>query len=148
MRRKGPRPVALTAAVLYGLGTILTGRAHDLTTLYLTYGLIAGTGLGLGYIVPIATLVKWFPDKRGMITGLAVAGFGAGALVTAPAANALIVSVGVDRTFEVLGLVYLIVAFLAALAMRNPHENYALGGSRSAAQVAADASRDFTIRGC
>jgi OFA family oxalate/formate antiporter-like MFS transporter len=112
----------------------------------LTYGVIGGTGLGLGYIVPIATLVKWFPDKRGMITGLAVAGFGAGALVTAPAANALIASVGVGRTFEVLGLAYLIVVFTAALAMRNPPEEYAPGGNRSAAQIASDASRDFTIR--
>ena len=54
--------------------------------LYLTYGVLAGIGLGFGYIVPVATLVKWFPDKRGMITGIAVAGFGGGALVTAPIA--------------------------------------------------------------
>lgn len=146
MKREGPRPVALTAAILYGVGTTLASTAHDLNTLYPMYGVIGGTGLGLGYIVPIATIVKWFPDKRGMITGLAVAGFGAGALVTAPAANALIASVGVGRTFEVLGLVYLVVVFTAALAMRNPPEDYAPGGTRSAAQIASDASRDFTIR--
>ena len=146
MRRKGPRPVALAAAVLYGLGTMLAGSAHDLTVLYLTYGVIGGTGLGLGYIVPIATLVRWFPDKRGVITGLAVAGFGAGALVTAPAANALIASVGVGRTFEVLGLVYLVVVFVAALAMRNPPADYAPGGTRSAAQIASAASHEFTLR--
>src|ERR1022692_3047323 len=99
----------IAAAILYGLGTMLTGSSHDLTALYLTYGVIGGAGLGLGYIVPIATLVKWFPDKRGMITGLAVAGFGAGALVTAPAANSLMASVGVGGTFEVLGLAYLVV---------------------------------------
>jgi len=147
MKRMGPRPVALTAAVLYGLGTMLAGRAHDLTTLYLTYGVIGGTGLGLGYIVPIATLVQWFPDKRGVITGLAVAGFGAGALVTAPAANALIASVGVGRTFEVLGLVYLVVVFVCALAMRNPPEGYTPAGySPSAAQIAGAASHEFTLR--
>src|SRR6202789_3302952 len=146
MKRSGPRPVALTAAILYGLGTMLTGTAHSLTVLYLMYGVLGGTGLGLGYIVPIATLVRWFPDKRGMITGLAVAGFGAGALVTAPVANSLIASVGVGRTFEVLGLGYLIVVFACALAMRNPPEEYAPGGNRSAAQIASDASRDFTIR--
>src|SRR5271168_4619010 len=106
MKRSGPRPVALTSALLYGLGTMLTGTAHSLSMLYLMYGVIGGAGLGLGYIVPIATLVRWFPDKRGMITGLAVAGFGAGALVTAPAANSLIASVGVGRTFEVLGCAY------------------------------------------
>ena len=121
-------PVAIAAAVLYGLGTMLTGTAHDLTTLYLTYGLIGGAGLGLGYIVPIATLVRWFPDKRGMITGLAVAGFGAGALVTAPVANSLIASVGVGRTFEVLGLAYLVVVLACALVMRNPPEGYRAGG--------------------
>jgi OFA family oxalate/formate antiporter-like MFS transporter len=105
------------------------------------------SGLGLGYIVPIATLVRWFPDKRGMITGLAVAGFGAGALVTAPAANALIASVGVGRTFEVLGLVYLVVVFVCALAMRNPPEGYAPAGySPSAAQIASAASHEFTLR--
>src|ERR1022692_1222619 len=128
MKRSGPRPVALAGAVLYGLGTMLTGSAHSLTALYLTYGVIGGAGLGLGYIVPIATLVRWFPDKRGMITGLAVAGFGAGALVTAPAANALVASLGVGRTFEVLGLAYLVVVFGCALAMRNPPENYAPAG--------------------
>ena len=147
MKRMGPRPVAVAAAVLYGLGTMLAGRAHDLTTLYLTYGVIGGTGLGLGYIVPIATLVQWFPDKRGVITGLAVAGFGAGALVTAPAANALIASVGVGRTFEVLGLVYLVVVFVCALAMRNPPEGYTPAGySPSAAQIAGAASHEFTLR--
>ena len=128
MRRSGPRPVAITASILYGLGTALAGSANSLAALYLTYGLIAGAGLGLGYIVPIATLVKWFPDKRGMITGIAVAGFGAGALVTAPLANALIASVGVGHTFQVLGAAYLVIVFLCAFAMRNPPDNYAPPG--------------------
>ena len=95
MRHTGPRPVAILGAVLYGLGTALAGISHSLAMLYLTYGVIGGAGLGLGYIVPVATLVRWFPDKRGMITGIAVAGFGAGALVTAPIAQRLIASVGV-----------------------------------------------------
>src|ERR1017187_1234911 len=147
MKRSGPRPVALAGAVLYGLGMMLTGTAHDLTTLYLTYGVIGGAGLGLGYIVPIATLVRWFPDKRGMITGLAVAGFGAGALVTAPVANSLIASVGVGRTFEVLGLAYLVVVFACALVMRNPPEGYAPVGYRvPASQPGRSASQDFTLR--
>jgi OFA family oxalate/formate antiporter-like MFS transporter len=146
MKRSGPRPVALAAAVLYGLGTMLAGRSHDLTALYLTYGAIGGAGLGLGYIVPIATLVRWFPDKRGMITGLAVAGFGAGALVTAPVANSLIASVGVGRTFEVLGMAYLLIVFACALAMRNPPAGYAPEGYRAAAAQPGRSSRDFTLR--
>jgi MFS transporter, OFA family, oxalate/formate antiporter len=147
MKRSGPRPVALAAAVLYGLGTMLAGSAHSLSNLYLTYGLIGGAGLGLGYIVPIATLVKWFPDKRGMITGLAVAGFGAGALVTAPAANSLMASVGVGRTFEVLGLAYLVVVFGCALFMRNPPDGYAPAGYlATATHPGRSASQDFTLR--
>ena len=146
MKRSGPRPVALAAAVLYGLGTMLTGSAHSLTALYLTYGVIGGAGLGLGYIVPIATLVKWFPDKRGMITGLAVAGFGAGALVTAPVANSLIASVGVGGTFEILGLAYLVVVFACALVMRNPPEGYAPAGYSAVVSHSGRSTRDFTLR--
>jgi OFA family oxalate/formate antiporter-like MFS transporter len=146
MKRSGPRPVGIAAAILYGLGTILTGTSHDLTALYLTYGVIGGAGLGLGYIVPIATLVKWFPDRRGMITGLAVAGFGAGALITAPAANSLMASVGVGRTFEVLGLAYLVVVFGCALFMRNPPEGYAPDGYRASAPQPGRSAREFTLR--
>ena len=147
MKRSGPRPVALAGAALYGVGTMLTGSAHSLTALYLTYGLIGGAGLGLGYIVPIATLVRWFPDKRGMITGLAVAGFGAGALVTAPAANSLMASVGVGGAFEVLGLAYLVVVFGCALFMRNPPEGYAPAQYLAAAShPGRSASQDFTLR--
>ena len=147
MKRSGPRHVALVSAILYGLGTMLTGSAHSLTALYLTYGVIGGAGLGLGYIVPIAVLVRWFPDKRGMITGLAVAGFGAGALVTAPIANSLIASVGVERTFQGLGFAYLVVVFACALAMRNPPEGYAPAGHNDAAAPhGSPASRDFTLQ--
>lgn len=147
MKRSGPRPVALAAAVLYGLGTALTGTAHDLGTLYLTYGVIGGAGLGLGYIVPIATLVRWFPDKRGMITGLAVAGFGMGALVAAPGANSLISLIGVARTFQVAGVVYLLIVLTGAIWMRNPPSGYAPAGYQAAAVLSGTAvSRDFTLR--
>src|SRR5260370_28380140 len=124
MRHTGPRVIAGVAAVLYGLGTALAGTSHSLTMLYLTYGVIGGAGLGLGYIVPLATLVRWFPDKRGMITGIAVAGFGAGALITAPIAQRLIASVGVSSTFEILGLAYFAIIMLAATVMRNPPAGY------------------------
>jgi MFS transporter, OFA family, oxalate/formate antiporter len=144
MKNAGPRPVAFAAAILYGLGVALTGQSTSLTMLYLTYGVVAGAGLGLGYIVPIATLVKWFPDRRGMITGIAVAGFGAGALITAPIAERLIASVGVGRTFEVLGIGYLVILFLCAFFMRNPPADYAPPGHHPGAQ-GAENSTDFTF---
>jgi MFS transporter, OFA family, oxalate/formate antiporter len=125
MRRAGPRTVALTAGVLYGLGVFLASFAGGhLWWLYCSYGVIAGVGLGLGYIVPVATLVKWFPDKRGLITGLAVAGFGAGALITAPIATRLIAEVGVLQTFAILGTAYFVAVTGGALFMRNPPDGY------------------------
>src|SRR5437660_9447414 len=110
LNHKGPRVVALTGGVLYGLGVFLASfSAHKLWWLYLSYGLIGGIGLGFAYIVPVAVLVKWFPDRRGLITGIAVGGFGAGALVTAPVRQRLINSVGGLSTFA-----YLRIAFLFA----------------------------------
>jgi OFA family oxalate/formate antiporter-like MFS transporter len=125
MGRSGPRIVALTSGVLYGVGIFLASFAEpSLWILYLTYGLMAGIGIGLGYIVPIATLVKWFPDKRGFITGIAVAGFGAGALVTAPIAKQLVSGVGLFPTFSILGIIYLIMVVGAAFFMKNPPEGW------------------------
>ena len=120
LNRSGPRVVAVTGGVLYGLGVMLASFTERLEWLYVTYGLIGGIGLGLGYIVPVAVLLKWFPDRRGFITGIAVGGFGAGALVTAPIATVLIERVGVLSTFAWLGLAYLIAAPLAGWFMRNP----------------------------
>src|ERR1051325_4163811 len=125
LNRKGPRVVALTGGVLYGLGVFLASfSAHKLWWLYLSYGLIGGLGLGFCYIVPVAVRVKWFPDRRGLITGIAVGGFGAGALITAPVATELIRMVGVLSTFAYLGIAYLIVTVLAALFMQNAPEGW------------------------
>ena len=128
MRRSSPRVVALAAGALYGLGIFLASFTSSLGWLYFSYGLLGGIGLGLGYIVPVATLVKWFPDKRGMITGLAVAGFGAGALITAPIATGLIEAIGVLRTFAVLGVAYLVMIVAAALFMQDPPAGYKPAG--------------------
>src|SRR4028119_247501 len=107
MGRSGPRIVALTAGVLYGLGIFLASFAEgSLTLLYLTYGFIAGAGIGLGYIVPVAPLIKWFPDKRGFITGIAVAGFGGGAFVTAFVVKYLAAAHGVLSAFALIVALY------------------------------------------
>ena len=147
IKRVGPRRVALLAGLCYGLGVILAGQARgNLGLLYLSYGVLGGVGLGLGYIVPLATLIKWFPDRRGMITGLAVAGFGAGALVTAPVAQRLVSSIGIARTFAALGAVYLIAVAGSALFMKNPPDGYRPRGWQPASsQQAARSAGDYTL---
>lgn len=147
MRRSGPRSVAIAAGIFYGAGIFLASLSGGhLWWLYLTYGLIAGIGLGLGYIVPVATLVKWFPDRRGMITGIAVAGFGAGALITAPIASRLIVSVGVMKTFAILGIAYFLAVTIPAFWMQDPPANYRPPGwTPSAAQQRQRSTRTYTL---
>ncbi|PYK02610.1 MAG: MFS transporter, partial [Verrucomicrobia bacterium] len=125
MKRSGPRRLAAIGGLCYGLGLVLAGQVGGhLGLLYLSYGVLGGIGLGFSYIVPVATLIKWFPDKRGMITGIAVAGFGAGALITAPVAQHLISRVGVSQTFTILGITYFIAVSGSALFMRNPPDDY------------------------
>ena len=145
MAKVGPRKVAITAGLLYGAGIILASfSSSSLTLLYLTYGVIAGIGIGLGYIVPIATLIKWFPDKRGVITGIAVAGFGAGAVLTAPIAESLISSAGPFETFAILGVVYTVLVIGAAFFIKNPPEDYKPEGWEPDTSEKADRSgRDF-----
>jgi MFS transporter, OFA family, oxalate/formate antiporter len=147
LNRTGPRVVALVGGALYGLGVFLASfSAHKLWWLYLSYGLIGGVGLGFGYIVPVAVLVKWFPDRRGLITGVAVGGFGAGALVTAPVATGLIQSVGVLPTFAYLGVAYLVVTVVAGLFMRNPPAGWRPEGwAPTSAEVERRSRGDYTL---
>jgi OFA family oxalate/formate antiporter-like MFS transporter len=147
MNKKGPRVVALTGAVLYGLGVFLASfSANKLWWLYLSYGFIGGLGLGFGYIVPVATLVKWFPDRRGLITGIAVGGFGAGALITAPVATRLIQTVGVLPTFAYLGIGYFIVTIIAGWFMQNPPDGWQPAGwAPSAKQTSQRATHDYVL---
>jgi MFS family permease len=89
---RGPRSVALTGGVIYSIGVVLASfaTADSFWLLVLGYGVLGGFGLGMVYIVPIAMLQKWFPDRKGLITGLAVGGFGFGAVLTSPVAQRLI----------------------------------------------------------
>jgi OFA family oxalate/formate antiporter-like MFS transporter len=147
VKQTGPRVVAMTGGVLYGLGVFLASFSSlGLWWLYLSYGVIGGIGLGFGYIVPISVLVKWFPDRRGLMTGIAVGGFGAGALVTAPVATRLIQSTGVLHTFAVLGIAFLLVTVIAGWFMQNPPEGWApQGWTPKPLQSAQRAAKDFTL---
>jgi OFA family oxalate/formate antiporter-like MFS transporter len=146
LNRKGPRIVALTGGTLYGLGVFLASFSHSLSWLYLSYGVIGGIGLGLGYIVPVAVLVKWFPDRRGLITGIAVGGFGAGALITAPVATRLIQSVGVLTTFAYLGIGYLVVTIISGAFMQNPPDGWKPEGwVPTTLQASQRAGHDFVL---
>ncbi|MGA8160001.1 MAG: OFA family MFS transporter [Acidobacteriaceae bacterium] len=147
LNRKGPRVVALTGGFLYGAGVFLASfSANHLLWLYFSYGLIGGLGLGFGYIVPVAVLLKWFPDKRGLITGIAVGGFGAGALVTAPVATRLIQSVGVLQTFAYLGVAYLVVVMATGWFMQNPPAGWTPEGwTPSARETSSRSGKDYVL---
>nr|WP_328766196.1 OFA family MFS transporter [Halomicroarcula nitratireducens] len=127
VEKYGPRLSGLSAAVLYGLGMIGSGLSVQLEILpmfLVTFGVIGGMGIGLGYISPIGTLVEWFPDRRGMATGLAVMGFGAGALLTGPLGNYLIQNFGVAMAFYALGALYFVLMSLGASYLAKPPENW------------------------
>src|SRR5580704_4449938 len=147
IKKVGTRVVAMTGGALYGLGVFLASFSSlGLWWLYLSYGVIGGIGLGFAYIVPVYVLLRWFPDKRGLMTGVAVGGFGAGALVTAPIATHLIQSVGVLQTFAYLGIAYLIVTMATGFFMQNPPAGWKPEGwAPSASQNAQRAAADYTL---
>lgn len=119
----GPRLTGSISAFLYALGNILTGLAiakNSIVLLYLGYGIIGGIGLGAGYITPVSTIIKWFPDKRGLATGLAIMGFGFAALLTSPMAQWLIIHSGIINTFYILGVMYFVVMILVSQFIKLP----------------------------
>lgn len=122
--KKGPKIVSLLGGIVFGVGIFLAGSTNSITTLYLTYGLLGGLGIGMAYACTIANTVKWFPDKRGLAGGLTAAGFGSGAIVFAPIASALINQNGVLSTFRILGIVFLICIVLAALVLKAPEAGW------------------------
>jgi OFA family oxalate/formate antiporter-like MFS transporter len=148
--RKGPRVVASVAGLVYGIGYLLAAvftTNHSLNGLYLAYGVLTGLGMGMGYICPVATLVKWFPERRGLMTGVAVCGYGAGALVMSPIAARLIISHGVAYTFAALGIVYLIVVVAAAQFYANPPAGWRPAGWEPRSAVARAATTyDYSVK--
>ncbi|EHJ55996.1 hypothetical protein HMPREF9318_01477 [Streptococcus urinalis FB127-CNA-2] len=121
----GPRITGSISACFYALGNILTGVAvanHQLWLLYLGYGLIGGIGLGIGYITPVSTIIKWFPDKRGLATGLAIMGFGFASLLTSPVAQFLMTNVGLSKTFYYLGMFYFLVMLIVSQFIHKPSQ--------------------------
>jgi MFS transporter, OFA family, oxalate/formate antiporter len=125
----GPLWVSLTGGVLVSLGFFLCSYTHSLTYLIVCFGVIGGLGNGFGYSTPIPVMAKWFPDKRGLAVGLAVGGYGGGSAIFGPLANLkLIPAYGVHTTFQILGVIFLVMTVFGALLLRNPPAGYKPAG--------------------
>lgn len=126
VEKYGPKKSGLLAASFWGMGmfgTALALHLHSLPLLYVFYGVIGGIGLGVGYITPVSTLVKYFPERRGFATGLAIMGFGFASLIAGPLMQRLTTAYGLVENFLVLGTVYMIVMGLSALYLKPPTAN-------------------------
>ena len=127
IEKVGPKISGTTAGIFYGVGILGSGLAVQLESLwlfYLCYGVIGGIGLGIGYITPVSTLVKWFPDRRGLATGMAIMGFGFAALIFGPVMQSLFDAVGVANAFYILGFIYMILILASARYIEKPPEGY------------------------
>ena len=133
VERVGPRQTMSIAAICFSSGFLLSGlgiHLHQLWLLYLGSGVLGGIGLGLGYISPVSTLIKWFPDRPGMATGMAIMGFGGGAMIASPLSVHLMEffsnesSVGVKETFITMGLIYLVMMLFGSIIVRIPSEDW------------------------
>ena len=129
LERAGPRKAGVVAAICWAGGLVISAigvNTHQLWLMWLGSGVIGGIGLGLGYISPVSTLIKWFPDRRGMATGMAIMGFGGGAMIGSPLANELMkyfatpTNTGVAMTFLVMGAIYFVFMMGGALGYRVP----------------------------
>ena len=136
----GPKKVALTGAVLLGLGYILASFVgNSFIGMFITIGIIGGAGIGMAYVVPIAVGMKWFPDKKGLVSGLAVAGFGFGATIWVKLAGSwgnLIADLGIHQTFFIYGIIFFIMVFIGALTVVNPPAGYSPAGYTPPEQMA------------
>src|ERR1700724_2505084 len=129
VERVGPRKSMFTSALCFGSGFIVSAigiHFHEIWLLYLGYGVLGGCGLGIGYISPVSTLIKWFPDRPGMATGMAIMGFGGGALIAAPLSQLLMkhfatpTSNGVLETFVTMGVIYFMFMMIGVINVRVP----------------------------
>lgn len=147
----GPRRLAVTGGLVLGLGYALAGAlgAASFWAVAVGVGLIGGAGIGLAYVVPIAVGMRWFPDRKGMITGLAVAGFGFGAMGWVKLAGAwggLIERIGIEGTFLVYGLAFAALILLGSIWMRMPPKGWAPAGTAAAAAADGRKGREnFTV---
>jgi len=137
VQSEGPRKSGFVAAACWSIGFMLGAlgvQSHQLWLVYLGYGVIGGCGLGIGYITPVSTLIAWFPDRRGMATGMAIMGFGGGALIASPLSDSLMkhfatpTSTGVTETWLVLGVGYFIMMVGGALGYRVPQPGWSPAG--------------------
>jgi MFS transporter, OFA family, oxalate/formate antiporter len=144
--KKGPRFVATIGAVLFGIGTMLAGLADSvgsIVLLYISFGVLAGLGGGAAYVTPIATLIRWFPDKRGLVTGLAVMGYGGGAFFIGKIAPLMILKIGVANTWYILGAIFLVLCVAAASFYKNPPQGWLPKGF-TPSKTATSAAGSFT----
>jgi MFS family permease len=137
LERAGPRKAGVVAALCWGGGFMISALGvyiHEIRLLWLGSGIIGGCGLGLGYISPVSTLIKWFPDRRGMATGMAIMGFGGGAMIGSPLADLLMkhfatpTSVGVWETFVSMGAIYFVFMMCGAFGYRIPQPGWTPAG--------------------
>ncbi len=145
--KKGPKFVATIGGILFGIGTLLAGFADQIGSIWLLYigfGVIAGLGNGFGYITPIATLIRWFPDKRGLVTGLAVMGFGGGAFFMGKIAPPMVISMGVAQTFYIWGVIFLVLVTASAQLFKNPPKGWLPAGFTPKA-TGVSAAQSFTF---
>jgi MFS transporter, OFA family, oxalate/formate antiporter len=152
----GPRKVAMTGGIVLGIGYLIAGLSGtNFWGILLGVGVLGGAGIGLGYVCPIATCVKWFPDKKGLITGLAVAGFGFGALIWIKLTSGFVfgpvnltpgwkglygAGMGVSQVFMVYGIVFAVLVSLGALLLKNPPEGWKPAGWNPPTGAAASAT--------
>jgi MFS family permease len=136
MEKLGPKNLAVIGGVIVGAGWFLSSFAGSIGMLTLTYGVIAGSGVGLAYGCPIAVAARWFPDKKGLAVGLALAGFGGSALLTAKIADVLIKSVGLAATFKYFGIAFLFIIILLSLPLKFPAAGWKPTGWTPAAGAA------------